>query len=133
MSESNPSDDASLLPQNAVRAGDDHWIQDKSGRYLLTFAPADLAALRSRLYLRRCSCCSACSCLWDSVKDIHITDHPDGGSTTVPCWTSKIEYVAWHLARRPGTLLSVFRLDPSTCNIDQDKQAGISRVAYREI
>src|SRR5487761_1822973 len=27
MSESKPSDDASLLPQNAVRTGDDHWLQ----------------------------------------------------------------------------------------------------------
>jgi len=36
MSESKPSDDASLLPQNAVKTGDDHWLQDKSGRYLFT-------------------------------------------------------------------------------------------------
>ena len=28
MSESKPSDDASLLPQNAVKTGDDHWLQD---------------------------------------------------------------------------------------------------------
>ena len=36
MSESKPSDDASLLPQNAVKTGDDHWLQDKLGRYLFT-------------------------------------------------------------------------------------------------
>ncbi len=36
MSESEPSDDASLLPQGTVRTGDDHWLQDKSGRYLFT-------------------------------------------------------------------------------------------------
>jgi hypothetical protein len=36
MSESKPSDDASLLPQDTVRTGDDHWLQDKSGRYLFT-------------------------------------------------------------------------------------------------
>jgi hypothetical protein len=36
MSESKPSDDASLLPQNAVKTGDDHWLQDESGRYLFT-------------------------------------------------------------------------------------------------
>ncbi len=40
MSESKPSDDASLLPQNAVRTGDDHWLQDKSGRYLFTVSMA---------------------------------------------------------------------------------------------
>src|SRR6266542_5700184 len=34
MSESKPSDDASLLPQGTARTGDDHWLQDKSGRYL---------------------------------------------------------------------------------------------------
>jgi hypothetical protein len=28
MSESKPSYDASLLPQNAVKTGDDHWLQD---------------------------------------------------------------------------------------------------------
>jgi hypothetical protein len=36
MSESKPSDDASLLPQDTARTGDDHWLQDKSGRYLFT-------------------------------------------------------------------------------------------------
>jgi hypothetical protein len=36
MSESKPSDDASLLSQNAVRTGDDHWLQDRSGRHLFT-------------------------------------------------------------------------------------------------
>ena len=36
MSGSKPSDDASLLPQNAVKTGDDHWLQDKLGRYLFT-------------------------------------------------------------------------------------------------
>ena len=40
MSESKPSDDASLLPQNAARTGDDHWLQDKSGRYLFTVPTA---------------------------------------------------------------------------------------------
>jgi hypothetical protein len=38
---------------------------------------------------------------WD--KGIHITDHPDGTTSTVPCWTSKVEYEAWHRARWPGT------------------------------
>jgi len=28
MSESKPSDDASLLPQDTVRTGDDHWLQE---------------------------------------------------------------------------------------------------------
>jgi hypothetical protein len=32
-----------------------------------------------------------------------VTDHPDGTSTSVPCWTSKIEYQAWHRARFPGS------------------------------
>ncbi len=36
MSESKPSDDASLLPQDTARTGDDHWLQDQSGRYLFT-------------------------------------------------------------------------------------------------
>jgi hypothetical protein len=36
MSESKPSDDASLLPQDAAGTGDDHWLQDKSGRCLFT-------------------------------------------------------------------------------------------------
>ena len=36
MSASKPSDDASLLPQGTARTGDDHWLQDKSGRYLCT-------------------------------------------------------------------------------------------------
>jgi hypothetical protein len=40
MSESKLSDDASLLPQNAVRTGDDHWLQDKSGRDLFTVPAA---------------------------------------------------------------------------------------------
>jgi hypothetical protein len=38
---------------------------------------------------------------WD--KGILVTDHPDGTSTTVPCWTSKVEYQAWHRARFPGS------------------------------
>src|SRR6267378_3500251 len=36
MSESKPSDDASLLPQDTARTGDDHWLQDQLGRYLFT-------------------------------------------------------------------------------------------------
>jgi hypothetical protein len=28
MSERKPSDDASLLPQNIVKTGDDHWLQE---------------------------------------------------------------------------------------------------------
>jgi hypothetical protein len=36
MSESKPADDASLLPQKAVKTGDDHWPRDESGRYLFT-------------------------------------------------------------------------------------------------
>ena len=28
MSESKPSDDASLLPQGTVKTGDDHWLQE---------------------------------------------------------------------------------------------------------
>jgi len=40
MSESKPSDDASLLPQGTARTGDDHWLQDKSGRYLFTVLAA---------------------------------------------------------------------------------------------
>src|SRR6266581_4774257 len=36
MSESKPSDDASLLPQDTAKTGDDHWLQEQSGRYLFT-------------------------------------------------------------------------------------------------
>jgi hypothetical protein len=36
MSESKPSDDASLLPQDTVKTGVDHWLQDQSGRHLFT-------------------------------------------------------------------------------------------------
>ena len=36
MSESKPSDDASLLPQGTAKTGDDHWLQEQSGRYLFT-------------------------------------------------------------------------------------------------
>ena len=36
MSESKPSDDASLLPQDTAKTGDDHWLQDQLGRYLFT-------------------------------------------------------------------------------------------------
>jgi hypothetical protein len=39
---------------------------------------------------------------WD--KDIHITDQPDDTTSTVPCWTSRIEYEAWHRDRWPETL-----------------------------
>ena len=35
MSESKPSDDASLC-QGTVKTGVDHWLQDQSGRYLFT-------------------------------------------------------------------------------------------------
>lgn len=36
-------------------------------------------------------------------EGIFITDHPDGTSSTVPYWTSRIEYEAWFRARVPGT------------------------------
>jgi hypothetical protein len=36
-------------------------------------------------------------------EGIRVTDHSDGTSTSVPCWTSKIEYQAWHRVRFPGT------------------------------
>ncbi len=36
-------------------------------------------------------------------QGIWVTDHPDGGSNAVPCWTSRLEYEAWHRARWPGT------------------------------
>ena len=36
MSESKPSDDASLLPQDTAKTGDDHWLQEQSGRNLFT-------------------------------------------------------------------------------------------------
>jgi hypothetical protein len=41
MSESKPTDDASLLPQDAAKTGEDHWLQEKSGRYLFTVLMAD--------------------------------------------------------------------------------------------
>jgi hypothetical protein len=37
------------------------------------------------------------------AEGIRVTDHSDGTSTSVPCWTSKIEYEAWHRGRFPGT------------------------------
>jgi hypothetical protein len=40
--------------------------------------------------------------LWS--KGICVTDHPDGSSSSVPCWTSRLEYEALHRARWPGTL-----------------------------
>ena len=36
MSESKPSDDASLLPQDTAKTGADHWLQEQSGRNLFT-------------------------------------------------------------------------------------------------
>ena len=36
MSESKPTDEASLLPQDTAKTGDDHWLQEQSGRYLFT-------------------------------------------------------------------------------------------------
>ena len=36
MSASKPSDDASLLPQDAVKTGVGHWLWDQSGRHLFT-------------------------------------------------------------------------------------------------
>jgi len=39
--------------------------------------------------------------LWS--KGIWVTDHPDGRSSSVPCWTARLEYEAWHRARWPGT------------------------------
>ncbi len=39
--------------------------------------------------------------LWS--KGIRVTDHPDGSSSSVPCWTSRLEYESWHRARLPGT------------------------------
>jgi hypothetical protein len=36
MSESKPSEDASLLNQGAVKTGVDYLLQEQSGRYLLT-------------------------------------------------------------------------------------------------
>jgi len=41
-------------------------------------------------------------------KGMPITDYPDGTTSTVPCWTYKIEYGAWHRPRCLRTLLSVF-------------------------
>ena len=40
MSESKPSDDASLLPQGTAKTGDDHWLREQSGRYLFTVPTA---------------------------------------------------------------------------------------------
>jgi hypothetical protein len=37
------------------------------------------------------------------MKGILLNDRPDGTSSTVPCWTSKFEYQAWHRIRFPGT------------------------------
>ena len=36
MSESKPTDDASLMPQGAVKTGGAQWLQDESGRNLFT-------------------------------------------------------------------------------------------------
>lgn len=36
MSESEPFDDASLLPQDTAKIGVEHWLRDELGRYLLT-------------------------------------------------------------------------------------------------
>lgn len=40
MSESKPSEDASLLPQDTVKTGTDHWFQEQSGRHLI-YGPDD--------------------------------------------------------------------------------------------
>lgn len=40
MSESKPSDDASLLPEDTAKTGVGHWLQDQSGRHLL-YGPDD--------------------------------------------------------------------------------------------
>ena len=42
--------------------------------------------------------------LWS--KGIRVIDHADGTSSTVPCWTSRLEYEAWHRVRFPGTFVS---------------------------
>jgi hypothetical protein len=42
--------------------------------------------------------------LWS--KGIRVTDHADGTSSTIPCWTSRLEYEAWHRVRFPATFLS---------------------------
>jgi hypothetical protein len=43
--------------------------------------------------------------LWS--KGIRVIDHADGTSSTVPCWTSRLEYEAWHRVRFPGTFVSL--------------------------
>jgi hypothetical protein len=40
---------------------------------------------------------------WD--KGTRVTDHPNGTSTTVRCWNSKVEYQAWHRAPLPELFL----------------------------
>jgi hypothetical protein len=40
---------------------------------------------------------------WLWCEGIRVTDHADGTTSTIPCWTSRFEYEAWHRVRWPGS------------------------------
>jgi hypothetical protein len=75
------------------------------------------------------------STLWffSNAMGIHITDHPEGGSATVPCWASKSEYVAWYHARWPETFLSVFRRTLVCATLIRRNKRESVEYTYREI